>query len=234
MKLSVLVGFRDTGDGHRTRLWDVIRGMLEERLPEAELVVGDDGGEDPFWKTKALNDAASRATGDVFMLTDTDTWVSDDCIRATAAGIEHLPRYWWRPWNVKYKLGQAPTEQALAGGWDGSVIPGGLENTNRYWAAPPILMHSDLWFEAGGQDDRFRGWGHEDDAFASTLKTLFGEPVVIPGPSVHLWHPRIGKSGRDLWVGQESAIDNRVLAGRYKTARTRERIMELIASRGQE
>jgi hypothetical protein len=84
----------------------------------------------------------------------------------------------------------------------------------------------------GGMDERVRGWGQEDSAFAHAVRTLFGPPVVLAGECVHLYHPRIGRSGRDLWPGQEAYGTNLALASEYlRAARKPERMRELIAER---
>ena len=40
-----------------------------------------------------------------------------------------------------------------------------------------------------GFDERFQGWGGEDDAFAFSLNHLFGLPFRIDATIFHLWHP---------------------------------------------
>lgn len=231
-RLSVLVAFRDC-DGARTRLWDYVRGRFAEHLPEAEVVVGTDDGVDPFHKTLALNRAASRATGDVFLLADADTWVASAGVREAEALVRADPSTWARPWRVKCKLDQDATERVLADtAWDGQIPHGArFENRNAYWVAPPLLLHRSLWDEVGGMHTAMRGWGHEDDVLAYSLRALAGWPQVLPGFAVHLWHPRIGRSGRDLWPGQTSAEENLRIAYAYKRARTPEQMRRLIAAR---
>lgn len=234
--LSVLVAFRDT-DGTRTRLWDFIRERLQAHLPEAEIVVGTDDGVDPFHKTLALNRAASQATGDVFLLTDTDTWVPTEGIREAMAGVQER---WYRPWKVKVKLGEADTAAVLAQGpaWDGLVTAEQLkrrENRNAYWSAPPLMFTRAMWERVGGMDERFRGWGQEDDAFAASLVAFYGRGAQTEGTCVHLWHHRIGRSGRDLWPGQGTNRANMALGLRYRSAMTNPAAMDgLIAEREQE
>lgn len=237
MRVSVIVAFRDSSESqHRQRLWDFIRHRLE-REHDFEIVVGTDDGVDPFNKCVALNRAAAQATGDVFYLLDSDSWVPPANVDAAVSCIETDPDRWWRPWQVKVKLSELHTKRVLELGdrWDGQVPPDWLrraENRNRYWAAPPLMLHRDLWFAVGGMDERFRGWGHEDDAFGWALRAFYGPSESIPGLCVHLWHPRRGRSGRDFWEGQERQSPNHALAQQYRRAAfTPDAMRELIAGR---
>src|SRR6185436_14862161 len=121
-ELSILVAFRDV-DGSRTRLWDLVRERFERLLPEAQILVGTDDGEDPFHKTLALNRAAAEATGIVLGIWDCDTWVDEDQIRRASEYIVAHPDRWVRPWATKVKHNATATEWILAQGpdWDGTV-----------------------------------------------------------------------------------------------------------------
>jgi len=234
--ISVLVAFRDDDgpEGHRTRLWGFVREALATHLPEAEVLIGTDDSM-PFNKCRALNDAAGRARGEVIYILDADSWVRSLHVRAAAAAIEAEPERWWRPWNMKLKLSQAATEQVLATpGWDGELgkeLTRRFENRNAYWAAPPLLLHRSVFEAVGGLDTRFDGWGQEDEAFALSLKALYGQPEQLIGTCIHLWHPRIGRSGHDLWPGQQDTTRNRALVTEYMKARTPEQMRDLIATR---
>lgn len=230
--ISVLVAFRDSNGGHRGRLWDFVRGRLEVDHPDFEIVLGTDDGTDPFHKTAAYNQAARMASGDVFVLTDADTWVPPELLEGAARGCER-GRGWWRPYSRKVKLLQADTERALAegDGWRFTYNPQGrYEKNTTFGGAPPLVVPRQM-YEAAPFDEGFRGWGSEDVAFVHSLTVLFGQPHVISGECVHLWHPRIGRSGADLWPGQASARDNQLLASRYIHARTPRAVRELLADR---
>lgn len=56
--------------------------------------------------------------------------------------------------------------------------------------ASAIVMSAEFFYKCGGYDDRFRGWGYEDDAFRDVALTLGGEPWR-PDNSflIHMWHP---------------------------------------------
>jgi len=230
--ISVLVPFREPGDGHRTKLWDLIAASLHKSF--AEVLVGTDDGL-PFNKGKAVNAAASRASGGVYLITDADTWVSPELVGKALDAIT-VGAAWSKPWNLKLKLDEQTTRDILAQGpaWDGTLTPRqrkGLENLNTFVAAPPLLVTREAFDGVGGMDERIAGWGQDDVTFARALRVLYGAPVMMRGTCIHLWHPRIGRSGRDLWDGQTSDAENRAIAAAYLRARRPEQMRELIASR---
>lgn len=233
MNVSVLVALRDDSpDQFRIRLWDFVRARLTVDHPDYEVVVASDDGLDPFNKCVALNRAAAQAAGEVFYILDSDSFVRPEQVRTAVAELEG----WSRPWTRKVKLNERDTATLLGReSWDGTLDALWIrraENRNSYWAAPPLLLTRDLFYAAGGLDERFRGWGQEDTAFAWALKALSGPAQSVRGDCLHLWHPRIGKSGRDQWTGQEGFHTNRELAAAYRrAARSPEAMQELIASR---
>jgi hypothetical protein len=223
------VPFRETGDGHRTRLWDFVRARLEHQI-DIEIVVGTDDGSDPFNKSMAFNDAASRATGDLFYMLDADCVVPGAQVRE--AGAIAKENGWSRPWHRKVKLGQADTEEILRIGpadWDGTSWNNRPDRVNAFFGAPPLMITREVYFDVGGMDERYRGWGGEDWTFARKVWKLgYGLYRYVQGTCVHLWHPRIGDYGHDLWAGQDGLFPNRELDLEYNRAQTPEQMRALV------
>jgi hypothetical protein len=222
--LSVLVAHRDDSpEGWRDRLWDFCRPRLE--VLGCEIVVGTND-ETPFRKTAALNDAAARASGDVFLITDTDTWVHPEQVHAAIDSGR-----WCRAYRIKVKLERAETERALADpDWEFRYDKlGHYERRTGYSGAPPFVVPRHMWEAVGGFDTRIAGWGSEDMCFALSLKALFGPQAPIPGFAVHFWHPRIGVSGNDRWPGQQTK--NGAFEREYRNARSAEQMRTLIGAR---
>jgi hypothetical protein len=231
---SVIVAFRDD-DGTRTRLWDLVRERFERLLPEAEIVVGTDDSV-PFNKCRALNEAARKASGEVLILTDADTWVSEDLLRGAVRLVAAGEAGWCKPWNRKLKLDPEATQAVLDLGeaWNGRKRKDWRVEApmNTWWAGPPVVFRAETFWNVGAMDERLAGWGEDDACLGWALKAFTGRAKVLRGDSLHLSHPRLGRSGSDLWPGQTSRDANLALGAEYRVAsRSPELMRELIASR---
>jgi hypothetical protein len=234
VSVSVLVAFRDD-DGTRTPLWDLIRERFERLLPEAEIVVGTDDSI-PLNKCKALNRAAREASGDVLILTDADTWVDEDLLRGAVGLVAAGEAGWCKPWNRKLKLDPAATQAVLDLGadWNGRKLKEWRVEAplNTWWAGPPVVFQAKTFWDVGAMDERLSGWGEDDACLGWALKAFTGRAKVLRGDSLHLSHPRLGRAGADLWLGQTSREANLAIGQEYRAAsRSPELMRELIASR---
>jgi hypothetical protein len=236
-KTSLLFAFRDT-DGTRTRLWDFVRSYYERTWPEAEMVCCSDDGVDPFHKTLALNRAAAKATGDVFVICDADTLVDTNVLREAVEAVRTSVNQWGHPYNQKTKLNEVATEYVLSQGanWQGPLDLrkfGQMEGFTAFNAAPPLVVSRDAWDLVQGHDERFRGWGQEDQAFAQALTVMCGRPFRRSGQALHLKHNRIGVSGNDLWPGQDAEGKRRniELQEEYRQAMSVDAMRKLVEER---
>lgn len=236
-RVSVLVPFRDV-DGQRGALWEYVRTWLDREFPDAEIVVAADDGEDPFHKTLALNRCARAATGDVFVIWDADTICDMDALRNVIATVEANPARWGQPYRRKVKLNQKSTEALMRGEDWRSVLDvrlyGQHEASTTFNSAPPLVVHREAYEAVGGHDERFVGWGSEDQAFAQALSVLVGQPLRQErADCLHLNHPRTGRSGNDRWIGEDEGQHraNIMLKGRYRSARTKEAMRALLEER---
>ncbi len=226
--LSIVAAHRDQGDGYRDRLWEYVRQRFERDLPDAEIVVGTDDGVDPFHKTLALNRAVAASSGDTLLVTDTDTWLPRSQVDA-ALSVDG----WCQPYSLKVKLAAEETSRALADpDWTFTYnARGRYERKTGFRGAPPLIVPRSMWDAVGGMDERMRGWGSEDRVLYLALRAMFGKPPGITGFAWHLWHKRIGVSGADLWVGQDSSRENQRIEFEYRAARSPEAMRHLIETR---
>jgi len=54
-----------------------------------------------------------------------------------------------------------------------------------------FVIQRELYFDIGGMDERFIGWGGEDDAMSNKLLKLYPNARELDrSMAFHLWHPR--------------------------------------------
>ncbi len=205
--MSVAVAFPWRATVDRLPAFEIVRNWYESALPDAVQVVADSGDE-PFSRAASRNLAVrlcEQHSPDVVVISDADTIPTPTGLAAAiAAAFDGGMHY--------------PFDRYLYAGSDNP--PGG--NTGGIYVCRP-----DVWWQAGGMDERFSGWGAEDDALHAAFEALVGKPTCHPGFAVSLWHDG---ACRDL--GSERWRPNSELNLRYNAARRDPAAMRaLIAER---
>ena len=233
-QISLLVPFRPSAASpHRTRLWEWLKTYWGYELPDAEIVLGE-CTKATFSKTAAVNDAASRANGRIFVILDSDAYLSGDPILHCARAIEEAARRgqkrWFIPYRRLYRLKEHATERVLATDprWPYRFTfppnPADVESMTsamygHHFGAMVQIMPREAFETVGGMDTRFEGWGGEDVAFVRAVDTLFGRHKTVKTTIFHLWHPSIGSHVHNkMWEGQRLPNSNSLLASRYHKA----------------
>lgn len=186
--LSILVPFRSS-DPHRIRVWNYLRPKYEA-LPDVELCVASDGGREgePFSFSRAVNAARRMATSDRLMTVGADQYPpSPQQLGRIHRALSE--RTWTMAYRDRICYDQAQTGRILAG----EVVdePPRGEFLGTCWGV--IALHSYVWDDIRGFDERFVGWGHEDATVQYVLQKLYpdGEPDG-EGTQYALWHEFAG------------------------------------------
>lgn len=204
--VSLLVPWRSDG-GVRDRLWAWCSDRWRRTAPDVEIVEGR-SSDGPFRVGEALNDAASRASGELFFNIAADM-VPD--VEALNAAVPYALEHGWAAPFVKTAfLTDTATAQLIAGDADPEteLDSEGIVIVN--CCNGPTVTHRDAWAEIGGCDNRFAGWGAEDLAFRIALATLIGDGPQLDATLLHLFH---GEG-----IEQETSDGNRELFLRYEAA----------------
>jgi hypothetical protein len=69
-----------------------------------------------------------------------------------------------------------------------------------------ICGDRDTFYKSKGFDERFVGWGYEDNAFKQKITALKIPVVTIDKPASHLWHPGGSQNGSNFFVDQIEKI----------------------------
>lgn len=255
--ISLLVPRRPDG-GHRDRVWRwLIRYWRWELRNSAEIVIGHDHATDkPFSKAVAVNDAARKAHGDIFVILDADVYLPGHVIRHCAARIRrarrHGARLWFVPYRHIFRLNPEATERLLESDprdplrFPSPPCPSDVQDTtgsghgHRFGAMVTIMPREAFEF-VGGMDERFRGWGGEDVSFLRALDTLWARHKNTPNDVLHLWHPKFHVDDHEdadapwrsrIWGQQDHARTNDWLAKQYDGATNKPRDMRALVDTG--
>ena len=230
-QISILMPFRaDPRAPERVEIFNWVLDYWHNAMPDTEIVVGRSKSK-IFSKTEAVNDAARRAKGRIFIILDSDAYmrpeILQDCAdqidRATARG----QKLWFIPYRHLYRLTKAAGRIVLDSNplypiqfpeppLESDILNSHGSMHGHRFGALVQMMSREAFFLVGGMDPRFRGWGGEDVAFVRAIDTLYGPHKTTRNDILHIWHPTIGSSAKDrMWHGQDSMGDNMKLVSRY-------------------
>lgn len=177
----------------RIQAYEATVARYRDLLPDAEIVDVDTDHE-PFCLAACRNKGvrlAEERGATVVVLGDADTLPERGPLlaaieAATTSGKAHLPYTEYRSLRgdgtARFRAG-VPLE-------DCPHLTVGVACSGVYVATPRA------WWAAGGQDERFRGWGPEDMAWLVSHRVLLGsEPVRHEGRVYALSHPSALKKG---------------------------------------
>jgi GT2 family glycosyltransferase len=149
----------------------------------------------PFNKSWGLNLAARYAQTAWLFLADADLILPaglEETLDLLARGVQLV-----KPYTRLLDLTEAETF-AL----DEGVLPAALADPNAGAAARTALgehvvigggvfaLQSGIFARLGGFDERFLGWGGEDDAMSLKIQRLRPSMVQLDALAMHLYHPR--------------------------------------------
>ena len=191
----------------------------------------------------AVNNAASKAHGDIFVIIDADAYISADSIITCAKEIRLAKKkgfkLWFVPYRKLFRLTEEASEKLLNSNpksqfylnstlqdyeyLNKTAFKGTPSSQIGHWYGAMIQLMSKEAFEiVGGWDIRFRGWGGEDHAAMTAMDTLYSPHKTLAGQILHIWHPTVVAEGKNdtkgkhrLWYNQKQESNNDSLSGRY-------------------
>lgn len=233
-QISLLVPFRaERGNSHRADTWNWLKAYWAKELPEAEIVIGRSKSA-VFNKSEAVNAAAKKARGRIFVILDADAYIPGDVIRDCADRIEDAKLFghnlWFVPYRHLYRLTESATRQLMDSSAESpvrfsspprqdDVLGANASSYGHHFGAMIQIMSRDAFRTVGGMDERMHGWGGEDISFVRLVDTLWGKHKTVDADVLHLWHPNIGVDFQTRkWEGQVQPGMNNNLSSRYNVA----------------
>lgn len=190
-RVSILIPYKpDSGIRDRNFHW--VKEFYEKMFPEAEICVGV-SEEEPFNRAQAINRAAKQATRDLFVIIDGDIFCDPEVMKDA---VEHAIK---APWVIPFRKIVRITEEnsrmllETSPTWPVEVTEFELIHTSEFTHLGGFnVISRDHFLAVGGFDERFSGWGGEDDAFSCAVNTLCGRYKRLEHTIYHLWHPVVG------------------------------------------
>ena len=187
-------------DPHRTASFKYLLSMLDKWFSDMDPPwVAHTGPYDALSRSESRNTLARQGTGEIIVFIDADS-IPDPHALFDSIGNVMTTKHWLFPFSTYYNLTEKGSEDFMASPpwkeWrpeDGYeyeyVFPGPDPHDRPAAVGGSLVIHRDAWEKSGGYDERFKGWGGEDRAFALVLETLVGDSFRYPAPIYHLWHP---------------------------------------------
>ncbi|WP_227937344.1 glycosyltransferase family 2 protein [Alkalihalobacillus deserti] len=211
--VSIIIPFQ-TDHGPRAEAFEWVKKYYSNVFPEAELCLGIID-ESHMNKAKAVNQAVKQATRDLLVIADADVVYDPKIIVESIKLLKKAP--WVVPFTELYDVPQQETRKILTkkAKWPIAIKPKNCHKINWLYEgfAGKLIVIPRKHFEAvNGFDERFIGWGGEDDAFSHAVNTICGEFVNLKAKLFHLWHPPA------YWTTNPNADENGQLLNRYIAA----------------
>jgi hypothetical protein len=226
MSVSVVVPWRPTDE--RQPLWDWCRRRWESE-PLVDEIVECDSGQHPFTRGTSINRGVEAAKGDIIVIADADTFVSDirGAIAMVGSGVV--------PWCVNYGLWRyyrvdpASTQEYLSGELATRNDPFRfLERCVSYSGC--VVLSREAFESVGGFPETLLGWGYEDNCLQHALDTLVGPHARSNGFAVQLFHDHSDESQRfrQPHIGQNRSVSDLYAAATGKPDEMREAILRQL------
>lgn len=224
-QVSVLIPYQSDSNGPRDTAFRWVQNFYRRMMPEAEVCIGKLVNE-PFSRSKAINLAAKLASRDIYIIADGDIVYNPSLMLETIKQMQKSR--WVIPFSRILRLSEPVSRQILEQDacWPPKVEPDTEPAHAAYFVGGLNVLTKSAFEAVQGYDERFIGWGGEDEAFAYSLDTLVGEHVRLDGVITHFWHPFVGPKGNPHYE------TNYQLYLRYKAARGNKKAMtDLIRER---
>jgi len=226
-QISVVIPYRPRPHALDHRTFDFVlkswtTDLLKSKWADKwEIVQGHDDSQ-PFNRSRARNEGAAHANGDILIFADADSIYTD--FQFVAQGIEALLfSDLWVKTRSQIMLTMEGTEAFLEGY---RPHPSVVEKVWRDTTGGIVICSRSQFDLAGGFDERFIGWGYEDTSFQEIMSAIHSPPFQF-GDVYHLWHPK----ERELRQEQPQITANQQMYVEYVKAgrKGREAMLDLLS-----
>ncbi|MFI8686184.1 galactosyltransferase-related protein [Rossellomorea sp. NPDC077527] len=189
INFSIIIPFHSK-DPYRQKALSVVMNYYKTFFPKSKIIVASEGNV-PYSKSAAINKAVKQAKTELIAIIDADILCPKETM---VSGLKLLGIYpLILPYNKVIDLSQH-LSQLIYEKPHISLIHSKLHGKDRLGKkAIPVgginLIKKSCFLKIKGFDERFIGWGGEDDSFVAASDTICGSHKRLNGCIYHLWHP---------------------------------------------
>lgn len=188
-RLSLVIPYRDSPD--RTPLLEWVLKRYNYFFTGIDVCIADSNPDELFNRSQAINRCVSVAKGSYLIIADADVICDIPSMDIALATVNHTERVWAFP-NESYFIATPDnTTELMSLGYNYNFnveMFDGYENIPSNTSAI-MVMRREAFESVDGFDERFIGWGYEDNAFFHSMNTMWGPFVKIANSfAVHLFH----------------------------------------------
>lgn len=220
--VSIVIPYSPSlNDPLRSELFSFVKSWWNFHFQDSPIVTAQSYNEDgSFNRAKSRNLAVKAVETKYMIIADADTICPPSALVKAFDLIRDKIPYasWVLPYANQnyYNLTDECTKKIISNGIK-KELPSETqliyEHKLQSWAG--LICLSKSGYEAvGGYDERFIGWGYEDNAFRLALDTLWAPHDRIDSYCVHLWHA----APEDERFNQPNIHQNRRLYEKYLAA----------------
>jgi mannosyltransferase OCH1-like enzyme len=186
-------------NGPRDKIFNFVYNKYKKDFPNSEFIFGEDtSGEEHFCKSHAVNDGVAKSKGEIIIITDGDLIVDKKVIEKGIAGLRTSP--FILPFGYCANLTAKISEEIVNGQKfmepqmrQNNYVVRNIRVGESQWgdklAGLIQIITKDLFYQIGGMDERFKGWGYEDTVFCWRIMKEIGDYDILPNDWIyHLHH----------------------------------------------
>ncbi|MGE6753029.1 galactosyltransferase-related protein [Rossellomorea sp. NPDC071047] len=223
---SIIIPFHSK-DPYRKNALSVVMNYYKTLFPNTDIIIAYDGN-DPYSKSSAINKAVKKAKTEFIAIVDADILCPKYAIFTGLKLLKYFPLI--LPFNNVCDLSR-PLSEKIYEKPNFSLNTSLLHGKNRHpKKSIPVgginLIKKTCFMKIKGFDERFKGWGGEDDAFVAACDTICGPHKRLTGDIYHLWHPP-----KKAKTNPYYSNNHRIVIEYFKAYNKKEEMMKILSKR---
>jgi hypothetical protein len=215
-KVGIVIPWHDSGDMDRLNAFTYVYNYLNS-LGIGQIFIGENFDQ-PLNRAKMRNNGAHKAIEsgcDVLFFNDADCVIPKDQIVQSIQEVGEGLTFAHDHWMIDLTIDQ--TKQVLKGmDVNSFYIPTKLVRrsgniTPQFNTGQGFSMKTSTFLTIGGQDEAFRGWGYEDNDFASIIDRTIERNRSTPGTFYTLYHKPTYANASERGPASTSGTDENTL-----------------------